>query len=36
MDRNIAKLQKRFPVKFTEEAALNRNLEAERAALEGK
>lgn len=36
MDRNIAKLLKRFPEKFTEEAALNRNLEAERHALEGK
>lgn len=31
---NIAKLKKRYPQKFTEEAALNRNLEAERAVLE--
>ncbi len=31
---NIAKLQKRFPEKFTEGAALNRNLEIERATLE--
>lgn len=34
-DRNIAKLKKRFPDKFTEHAALNRDLDAERAALEG-
>ncbi len=36
MERNIAKLQKRFPSKFTEEAALNRNLDEERKALEGE
>lgn len=34
-DRNIAKLKKRFPDKFTEHNALNRDLDAERAALEG-
>lgn len=32
--QNIAKLQKRFPEKFTQDAALNRDLEAERKALE--
>jgi NTP pyrophosphatase (non-canonical NTP hydrolase) len=32
--KNIAKLQKRFPDKFTQEQALNRNLSAEREALE--
>ena len=31
----IAKLQKRYPEKFTSEAAHNRDLAAERAALEG-
>lgn len=36
MDRNISKLTTRFPEKFTEAAAMNRNLDAERAALEGK
>lgn len=36
MERNIAKLQARFPGKFTQEAALTRDLEAERKALEGK
>lgn len=35
-DRNIAKLSARYPEKFTQEAALNRNLGAERAALEGR
>ena len=34
--RNIAKLKARYPVKFTEENALNRDLEAERVVLEGK
>lgn len=33
-DRNIAKLRKRFPDKFTQEGALVRDLGAERAALE--
>ncbi len=32
---NIAKLRARFPDKFTEEGALNRNLDAERGILEG-
>lgn len=32
---NIEKLRRRFPGKFTEEAALNRDLDAERAVLEG-
>jgi NTP pyrophosphatase (non-canonical NTP hydrolase) len=36
MARNIAKLQKRFPERFTEEQALVRDLDAERAALEGE
>lgn len=34
-DKNIAKLRARFPEKFTQERALNRNLPAERVALEG-
>jgi NTP pyrophosphatase (non-canonical NTP hydrolase) len=33
---NIAKLRKRFPEKFTTEHALTRDLEAERAILEGR
>lgn len=32
---NIAKLQKRYPEKFTAEAALNRDLDGERKVLEG-
>jgi hypothetical protein len=36
LDTNIAKLEARYPEKFTEEAALNRNLEAEREILEGE
>ena len=32
---NIAKLAKRYPEKFTEYAAINRDLEAERKILEG-
>jgi NTP pyrophosphatase (non-canonical NTP hydrolase) len=36
MERNIAKLRARYPEKFTEELAENRNLEKERAILEGK
>ncbi len=35
MDRNIAKLKARFGDKFTEEQALNRDLNKEREALEG-
>lgn len=35
-ERNIAKLRVRFPDKFTEEQALNRDLDAERKALEAK
>lgn len=35
MAKNIAKLQKRFGDKFTEQAALNRDLPAERKILEG-
>lgn len=35
LDRNIAKLLTRYPEKFTTEAAANRDLAAERAALEG-
>lgn len=34
MQTNINKLEVRFPEKFTEEAALNRNLEKERETLE--
>jgi NTP pyrophosphatase (non-canonical NTP hydrolase) len=33
-DWNIRKLQKRFPEKFTEEAALNRDLDSEREVLD--
>jgi NTP pyrophosphatase (non-canonical NTP hydrolase) len=36
MELNINKLEIRFPEKFTEEAALNRNLDKERETLEGK
>jgi NTP pyrophosphatase (non-canonical NTP hydrolase) len=36
MERNIAKLRKRFPERFTSEHALARNLIAERQALEGE
>ncbi len=35
-DRNIAKLSRRFPEKFTSEQAITRDLDAERNALEGK
>lgn len=35
MERVIAKLKKRFPDKFSNEQAVTRNLEVERAALEG-
>lgn len=35
-EKNIAKLRARYPFKFTEEAALNRNLDKERQILEGK
>jgi NTP pyrophosphatase (non-canonical NTP hydrolase) len=34
LDTNIAKLEARYPEKFTEEQALNRNLSAERKILE--
>ena len=33
-EQNIAKLRVRYPEKFSEEAALNRNLDSERKALE--
>lgn len=33
---NIDKLRKRYPEKFTEHQALNRDLDGERAVLEGK
>jgi NTP pyrophosphatase (non-canonical NTP hydrolase) len=36
MERNIAKLKARYPDKFTEDLAENRNLLKERAILEGK
>jgi NTP pyrophosphatase (non-canonical NTP hydrolase) len=35
LDTNIAKLEARYPEKFTEEQAINRNLIAERQILEG-
>lgn len=35
MIKNILKLQKRFPDKFTQFSALNRDLDAERKILEG-
>jgi len=35
MERNIAKLKVRYPDKFTEEGAINRDLDKERSALEG-
>jgi NTP pyrophosphatase (non-canonical NTP hydrolase) len=35
LDTNIAKLEARYPEKFTEEQAINRNLNAERQVLEG-
>lgn len=35
LDTNIAKLEARYPEKFTEEQALNRNLSVERQILEG-
>ena len=35
LGRNIAKLEARYPEKFTEEAATNRDLKVERAILEG-
>lgn len=35
MDKNIAKLRTRYPEKFTEQDAINRDLDAEREALEG-
>ncbi len=34
-ETNIAKLLKRYPDKFTSEAAINRDLQSERAVLEG-
>lgn len=36
MQVNIAKLKKRYPDKFTSEAAINRDVEAERKVLEGQ
>ena len=35
LDTNIAKLEARYPEKFTEEQAINRDLGAERQVLEG-
>jgi NTP pyrophosphatase (non-canonical NTP hydrolase) len=35
MEKNIAKLKKRYGEKFTEAAALNRDLDSERKILEG-
>jgi hypothetical protein len=36
LEANIAKLAKRYPDKFSADQAVNRDLDAERAALEGK
>jgi len=36
LDRNIAKLKARYGDKFSQQAALERNLDAERAVLEGR
>lgn len=36
MERNIFKLKQRYPDKFTTDKALNRDLDAERRALEGE
>jgi len=36
MQRNIDKLKERYPEKFTQDNALNRNLDNERNILEGK
>jgi NTP pyrophosphatase (non-canonical NTP hydrolase) len=36
MEKNIAKLKARYPDKFTENDAVNRNLETERKILEGE
>ncbi len=36
MEKNIAKLKLRYPEKFTQEKALNRDLDAERKVLEEK
>lgn len=36
LERNIAKLKARFPDKFTNENAINRDLDTERSILEGK
>jgi NTP pyrophosphatase (non-canonical NTP hydrolase) len=36
MEKNIAKLKKRYPDKFSKEHALNRDLEGEREILEKK
>lgn len=35
LDMNIAKLRVRYPEKFTEEAAINRDVDKERVTLEG-
>ena len=35
MEKNVAKLRKRYGDKFTESGAINRNTEAERSILEG-
>jgi len=36
MERNINKLKARYPDKFSQEKALNRNLDIERDILEGE
>ena len=36
LQRNIDKLKARYPDKFSQEKALNRNLDKERDILEGK
>lgn len=35
LDNNVAKLEHRYPIKFSEENAINRDLEKERTILEG-
>lgn len=36
IERNVAKLKARFPERYSDQAAINRDLKAERAILEGK
>lgn len=36
LERNVAKLKARFPERYSDTAAINRNLKAEREILEGR